>query len=110
MRELVTLRLKDDAVECSLPGLQVSYKVFQYVKYFRDGNLVYDILEEYRKDVAKVNNEHFIVAAEFITLLVEKQETVTRVLEAFTKQTGKKPFTKDGVKTVEIATKSNLPF
>lgn len=110
MRELVNLKLNDDSVDCSLPGLQVSYKVFQYVRYFRDGNLVYDILEQYRSDVSKVNNDYYIVAADFITQLVEKEQTVTKVLDSFAEKTGKKPFTKNGLKLVKITTKGNIPF
>lgn len=43
---------------------------------------------------------------EFLLTIVEKEQTITRVIELMTKKTGKKPFTKNGVKTIKITTKT----
>lgn len=104
-RELATLSLDYDTVKCSIPGVLVSYKVFKYCYNFMLGQIEYDILEPYRSEVIKLNNDTITAPVEFITTIVEKESTISEIINLMTKKTGKKPFTKDGVKTIKITTK-----
>lgn len=102
----ITIKRTPEGYTSSESSLTISHKVFVYSYNFCIGALKYDILDKYGESCYIANKDELILHPAFLMLMIEKQYVISDIVDAMHKQTGVKPWDKDGgVKTITITTK-----